>query len=113
MGRVFNRGKDVFAFEEIVIGENLVESRAFGQKLEHVGNANALAPDARTAPALAFFNGDSFESVGAHGLTSRYARNGTVASFPWTAARLFSATCIQPLSLIAGHRFSAIVNTNR
>jgi len=66
MGCVFNSGVDVFAFEERIVGKNLVEARAVCKEFKHVGYAKTLATNARTASPLAFFNGDSLESVVAH-----------------------------------------------
>ena len=66
MGRILNGGVDVLPFEEGVIGENLVETCAAGQKLKNVGYTNALSTNAGAASAFAFFDGDSPESIGAH-----------------------------------------------
>ena len=66
MGRILNGGVDVLPFEEGVIGENLVETCAAGQKLKNVGYTNALPTNAGAASAFAFFDGYSLESSGAH-----------------------------------------------
>ena len=45
----------VLAIEERVIGQDLLGAGAISQKLENVGRADALSPNAGAASALAFF----------------------------------------------------------
>ena len=66
MRRILNGGIDVLAFKEIVIGKDLVEVRAVGEEFQNVRDPQALTTNAGAASAFAFFNGDSFESIGAH-----------------------------------------------
>jgi hypothetical protein len=74
MGRIFNGGVDVLFFEERIAGQNLVEAGTVGEKFKNVGHTNTLSANAGSAPAFALFNGDSFESFGAHRLVSGYSK---------------------------------------
>jgi hypothetical protein len=65
-GGVFNGGKDVVALQEGVVFEDFFERSAGAEELEHVGNANALAPDAGASAALAFLDGDALEQFRLH-----------------------------------------------
>ena len=64
--RVFNRRVDVFSFEKGVAGHDLFEACPIREKLKNIADANALAPNAGTASARAFIQGDSFQSVGVY-----------------------------------------------
>jgi hypothetical protein len=85
MGRVLDGGVDVLWVRGGVVGQNLVVARAIGQEFENVGHTETLAPNAGTASAFTFFDGDSLESVCARMevLTTfkRYALSATPATF--------------------------------
>ena len=66
MSGVLNGSVDVFAFEESIVSQDFREACPIGKKLKDVSDANALAANAWTASALAFFQRDSFQSVGVH-----------------------------------------------
>src|ERR1700693_2081259 len=64
--RVVNGGEDVLALQEGVIVQDFIEGGPGGQKLQHVGDANALSANAGTAPTLALFDCNSLEALQIH-----------------------------------------------
>ena len=52
MGGVFNGRVDVLSFEKGIIGQNLVEGCAVGEKLKNVADANTLTANAGRPPHL-------------------------------------------------------------
>jgi hypothetical protein len=71
MGSVVQSREDVFALEGWVILEDFLEGGSRAEQFEHIRNTNALAANARTAPALPGFDGDSIQAFEIHGI-SRY-----------------------------------------
>ena len=56
---VLDRGENVLALKKRVILEDFLERSPCSQQFQHVRDADALAANAGTSPALAFFNRDS------------------------------------------------------
>ena len=65
--RVLNCRVDILAFQERIIGENLLEGRTGRQQFQNIRHAHAVSPDARASAALTLFNGDSLQSFWVHG----------------------------------------------
>ncbi len=75
MGGVVDGRQNILAFKKGIILQDLVNRSTGAQKLQYVGDAQALAADARTATALAFLHGDPAETLQFHKCTldSKYA----------------------------------------
>jgi len=63
---VVDCSQDVFALKEGVILQDFIERSPGTEKLEQIGDAKALAANAGTAPALAFLDRNSAESLQIH-----------------------------------------------
>jgi hypothetical protein len=55
--------KDVFALQERVIGQDLLERGSCREQFEHIRNTDAQSTNAGASPALAGFHRDSIEAI--------------------------------------------------
>lgn len=66
MSGVLDGRINIFPFKEGVVGENLIQIRSSGKKLEDVGDTDALPTNAGAPPAFASLNCDTFEPFDGH-----------------------------------------------
>ena len=52
MGRILNSCENVLSLEKRIIFQNFFKRRPGAKKFKNIGNAQAQAPNARTAPAF-------------------------------------------------------------
>lgn len=65
-GGIGDRGRDIVAFQEGIILQNLLEAGTGTDQLQYVGDAKSLAADARASTALARLYGDPLKQVRSH-----------------------------------------------
>ena len=70
VGSILDRGENVFAFQEGVFGEDLVYRGSRAKELKDVRDPQAIAANAGTSAAFAFFNGDPIHAIQVHGRQS-------------------------------------------
>ena len=65
-GRVFDRCKNILPLEERVVFKDFLKGCSCAEEVENIRDAEALAPNARTPPALARLDGDTLKQFGFH-----------------------------------------------
>jgi hypothetical protein len=55
---VVNGSENVLALQRRIVGEDFLKRSSRSEQFQDIGNADALATNARTAPAFALFYGD-------------------------------------------------------
>jgi hypothetical protein len=74
VGCVLDGRQDVFALQEGIIGEDLLDGSSCSQQFEEIGDTNSEPANAGAPPTLALFNRNSTESVQVHGPTHSLAK---------------------------------------
>lgn len=65
-GGVLNGGKNIFPFQKRVVREDIVVGSSRRQQIEDIRDTDAKAADAWASAALALFNRDPLQPLGAH-----------------------------------------------
>ena len=68
MGGVLQGGKNVFAFQEWIVGQNLVEGSSGAQEFQNIADAHSESANAGASTTLTHFNGDAIEALEIHGI---------------------------------------------
>ncbi len=106
VGGVFDGGENILPLKERVVGEDFVHTGPGGKQLEHIGDAHAIAPDARSPAALAFFDCDPLQAIEVHHVL--LSSGGPVATRTPDLYRVkeavqthFSFTCLSLAAFVA------------
>ena len=70
VGRILNCCQDVITLKIGIVLQNLLVRRPGAQELQNVCNANSHAPNAGATAAFPRLNGDSFQKVGLHRIST-------------------------------------------
>ena len=70
--RVLDRGRDILGFEIRQLFQDLGNTQAGRQQVEHIDNPDPHPSDAGPAPALAGFHRDPFHPIHARTVTARH-----------------------------------------
>ena len=65
-GGIFNGGQNIFPLKKRVVGKNFFKRGVGSQKIQDIRNPNSKPADARAAPTLAFFYGNTLEPFDIH-----------------------------------------------
>lgn len=77
-------GTNVLRLQKFIFRENFLFRRSCGQKVEDILDAQPVAPNARTPPALASLDGNTIKEIFAHGQNIAFLRENREPEASWS-----------------------------